>query len=153
MLSQKLLFVVTLVATNPVKTATVRGIVGPDKRTTFPLAISLERKPLEPPGNAIGWRVRRVQRGWKGFDVVTVDNPHIRKRVPLVLHLSATRRDLARAVEAQSGLYRLDPIDKQGRILAWTPAYIPVQDERGVYSTDPEQPRYGVVFFPPSQVR
>jgi hypothetical protein len=144
---------VTFVATNPVRPATVLGIVASDERSTFPLAISLERKAFEPPCNAIGWRVRRVQRGWKGFDVVTVANPHIRKQVPLVLHLSATRRDLARAVEAQSGLYRLDPIDEQGRVLAWTPAYIPVQDEGRVYSTDPEQSRYRVVFFSPSQAR
>jgi hypothetical protein len=130
-----------------------RRIVALEKHK-YPLAWSLDLEPIEPPSNAVAWRVRRVSRGWKGFDVVTVENPHIVGWVPLVMQLRATRDDLSRAVGGVSGLYRLDPIDEHGRVLAWPPSYIPIDSPRDMYSSaDPNQPGYRSASFPPCTLR
>lgn len=115
----------------------------------YPLAWTLENEPLEPPSNAVAWRVRRVQRSWQGFDVVTVRPTHLMRWVPLVLQLRATRTELARAVDATDGLYRLDPIDEHGQVLAWPPAYVRIESNRGTHSSNPQHPRYRAVMFSP----
>ncbi len=108
----------------------------------FPLAWSEEGTPFVPPSNAAVWRVRRVRSGWDGFDVVTWRHPHLKEWIPLVLRLEATEAELKRAVGEIEGLYRVDPVAKDGAVLAGTAGYIAVESVQGWYSSDPEETVY-----------
>ncbi len=115
------------------------------KKRRYPLSWTRDGQPLEPPANAVGWRVRWVRHGGRGFDEVTHCPSYLGRWVPLVLQLRATPEELSRAVEGKSGRYRLDPVDGQGRVLAWPPAYFPVQSV--IDPGDPDNLRYSTRRF------
>lgn len=114
----------------------------------YSLSWSREGEPFEPPINASAWRVRRVGPDWGEYSIVTVRDPQLRCYVPLVLHLRATHEDLREAVEGNSGMYCLEPIDDRGRVLSWTAAYAAVRDPDGYYSYSPSDRNYASVSFP-----
>ena len=74
------------------------------------LAFNLNGEPFEVPGNAIGWRVRKLKP--KGAPEVVYG----REGTPLVLPIDADMEDLRREARTE-GRYRLDALDDHNRVV------------------------------------
>jgi len=93
---------------------------GPYARREFPMSVDLDGNPVEPPANAVGWRV--LIKHYPG-------GPRSEYRKygrPLLLDLRCKHHEFAYAVGYQSAAFYLQPIDENGRVLRFTEVYVPL---------------------------
>jgi hypothetical protein len=101
-----------------------------DGTRKHPLANDVHGNPLDIPREAVAWRVRKLARR-AGRPKVLFDSETGR---PLELPLETGFEDFAEAVN-ESGRYRLEPVDAQGRII---PGCVAVTEV--VFDDDEEEP-------------
>jgi hypothetical protein len=93
---------------------------GPYATREFPVSVDRDGNPVEPPGNAVAWRVlsKRYPDGPRS---------EFRKQGrPLLLDMRVKHHEFACAVGYQSAAFYLQPIDEQGRVLRFTEVYLPL---------------------------
>jgi hypothetical protein len=86
----------------------------------YPMSVDYDGNPVEPPANAVGWRVliKRYPGGPRS---------EFRKHgLPLILDLRIKHHEFAYAVGYQSAAFYLQPIDEHGRVLRFTEVYVPL---------------------------
>jgi hypothetical protein len=93
-----------------------------------PLAYSYDGDQFEPPGDAVGWRVRRKLRPGKGARTEPVWTDVGEERAELVVELWAPPEHVRHGVRGSHGAYRLDAIDDEGWVLRGEPAFVYILD-------------------------
>jgi hypothetical protein len=88
----------------------------------FPMANDCNGNPVEPPANAVAWRV--LVRRHEGGSL----SEYRRRGAPLVLDLRVKHHEFVYAVSNQAAAFYLEPIDEHGRVLRFTRVYVPLGD-------------------------
>jgi hypothetical protein len=85
-----------------------------------PMAVDRDGNPIEPPANAIAWRVL-VRRHPDGRVA-----EYLHRGQPLVVDLTIKHHEFAHAVHHQDAAFYLQPIDEFGRVLRFIEIYVPL---------------------------
>lgn len=86
----------------------------------YPMAVDREGNPVDPPENAVAWRVL-VRRHQDGRVL-----EYLHRGRPLVVDLTIKHHEFAHAVHRQDAAFYLQPIDEFGRVLRFTEIYVPL---------------------------
>lgn len=86
----------------------------------YPMAVDRDGNPVEPPANAVAWRVL-IRRHEEGPIV-----EYLHRGRPLVVDLTIKHHEFAHGVHHQHAAFYLQPIDEWGRVLRFTEIYVPL---------------------------